>query len=117
LRPLDKIEARKLEGTRGAAYPFWSPDSKHIAFFADGKLKRIAAAGGPALPVCDAEGGSGGDWSEHDIILFAPSNQSAVFQVPANGGIPKPVTKLSPEYRNHRMPVFLPGGRIFCFWV
>jgi len=115
LRPLDKIEARKLEGTRGAAYPFWSPDSKHIAFFADGKLKRIAAAGGPALPVCDAEGGRGGDWSEHDIILFAPSNQSPLFQVAANGGTPKPVTKLSAEYRNHRMPVFLPGGRNFLF--
>ena len=115
VRPLNQIAARKLEGTRRAMYPFWSPDSKQIAFFADGKLKRIAASGGPALPVCEAEVGRGGDWSEQDIILFAPSNQSELMQVPANGGTPKPVTKLTPEYRNHRMPMFLPGGRSFLF--
>ena len=98
-------QRRKLDATRGATYPFWSPDSKQIAFFAEGKLKRIAASGGPALPVCDAERGRGGDWSEQNIILFAPDNQSEIMQIPADGGTPKPVTKLTPGDRNHRMPV------------
>ncbi|MBK5293925.1 MAG: PD40 domain-containing protein, partial [Acidobacteriia bacterium] len=117
VRRLDSLDARKLEDTGSANYPFWSPDSKQVAFFAGGKLRKISVAGGPVLPVCDAADGRGGDWSGQDTILFAPDNRSAVMQVPAAGGIPKPVTALAKNQRNHRWPVFLPGGRKFLYLV
>jgi Tol biopolymer transport system component len=117
IRSLDSLAARKLDDTRLASYPFWSPDSRQIAFFADGKLKRISASGGPALPVCDAVSGRGGDWSEQDIILFAPDNRSPLMQVAASGGIPKPVTSLAKGHRNHRWPVWLPETRRFLYLV
>jgi predicted Ser/Thr protein kinase len=115
VRRLDETSLRKLDGTRGATYPFWSPDSRNIAFFADGKLKRVPVAGGSVLPVCSAEGGRGGDWSEQDVILFSPDNRSPLFAVSASGGEPKAVTRLESGTRNHRMPVFLPGGRRFLY--
>jgi eukaryotic-like serine/threonine-protein kinase len=48
VRPLDSTEARSLAGTHGAIFPFWSPDSRFIGFFADGRLKEIEFTGGPA---------------------------------------------------------------------
>ncbi len=117
IRRLDSLETRKLENTASANYPFWSPDGKQVAFFAGGKLNKISVTGGPVLPVCDAPDGRGGDWSEQDTILFAPSNRSTLMQVPAAGGIPKPVTALVKNHRNHRWPVFLPGGRKFFYLV
>jgi WD40-like Beta Propeller Repeat len=60
IRPLDSFKARILPGTEGGrgTYPFWSPDNRFIGFFADGKLKRIDIAGGPAVTICDAPGGA-----------------------------------------------------------
>jgi hypothetical protein len=121
VRPLDSIEARKLEGTDGASYPFWSPDSQQIAFFTDGKLSRVAASGGAVLPVCEARSGRGGAWSAAGggmgTIIFAPSNQEPLFQVPAARGTPKQVTKFDPtrRERGHRFPIFLPDGRNFLY--
>src|ERR1700674_4294224 len=86
LRPLDSLAARPLPGTEGANFPFWSPDSKSIAFFADGKLKRVEAAGGAPLVLCDAgEAGSasaGGTWSRDGIILFGGTD--GLRRVPAS---------------------------------
>ncbi len=70
LRPLDSLAARPLPGTEGGNFPFWSPDSKSIAFFANGKLQRADIAGGAPLVLCDATGG-GGDWSRDGVILFS----------------------------------------------
>jgi len=54
LRPLDALQAQSMPTTEDATYPFWSPDSRYIGFFAQGKLKKIAASGGPAQSLCDA---------------------------------------------------------------
>jgi eukaryotic-like serine/threonine-protein kinase len=117
IRELDSTAARPLTGTEGANDPFWSPDSRSIAFFAEGKLKRIAASGGPALSLCDAVEGRGGSWSKNDVIVFAPNSGSPLFRVPASGGTAIPVTTLdrSLSENSHRLPWFLPDGHHFLY--
>ena len=117
LRRIDWQDARPIDGTDDASYPFWSPDSRHIGFFSEHKLKRVPATGGPVLSLCDAPNAKGGAWSPEDVILFCPSFSSPIFRVPAGGGSPVPVTKLDTAAKDasHRFPQFLPGGRRFLY--
>src|SRR5215207_8162610 len=94
IRSIDAVDASVLSRTAGARFPFWSPNSRAIAFFADGKLKRVNVSGGPVLTICDAETGFGGTWNRDDVIIFAPSAASGLFQVPAAGGQPIALTSL-----------------------
>jgi hypothetical protein len=73
IRSLDALDARPLSGTDGVTFPFWSPDSTAIAFFAQGKLRKIDVSGGPAQTLCDAPAGQGGTWNRDGVILFAPN--------------------------------------------
>jgi Tol biopolymer transport system component len=84
VRPLNSPETRELPGTEGAVYPFWSPDSQTLGFFADGKLKRIALAGGPAQVLADAPAPRGGTWHDQGIIVF--SSEARLYRVDARGG-------------------------------
>jgi Tol biopolymer transport system component len=118
LRPIESAAMRVLPGTEGASYPFWSPDSQFIAFFADGKLKKLSAiAGDPPQTICDAAAGAGGTWGASDVIVFAPTGGSALHRVPAAGGKSTPVTTLDAARKeaSHRFPSFLPDGRHFIF--
>jgi Tol biopolymer transport system component len=117
LRSLDALDARPLPGTDGASYPFWSPDSRAIAFFAGGRLKKVAAAGGPVQSLCDATAGRGGAWSRDGVIVFSPGAYDPLYRVPASGGTPVPVTRfVDPRHEvSHRWPQFLPDGRHFLF--
>ena len=119
VRPLDAPASTMLAGTVNAYYPFWSFDSIMIAFFADGKLKKIDATGGPTFSICDAPNGRGGAWNEEGIIVFAPNSAGPLHQVPAAGGISRQLTALdSTEYEvNHRWPFFLPDGNHFLYTV
>jgi len=113
LRQLDALQAQPMPTTDEAAYPFWSPDSRYIGFFAQGKLKKIAASGGPAQSLCDAPTGRGGTWNRDDVIVFSPTNGASGLQrVPAAGGVPADVTRRKDQYR---YPVFLPDGRHFLY--
>jgi Tol biopolymer transport system component len=96
---------------------FWSPDSQFIAFFAQGKLKKIAASGGPAQILCNAPEAFGGTWNRDGVIVFPPSLTSGLFQVPAGGGDPVPLapTSASTPVVQARFPEFLPDGRHFLY--
>ena len=115
VRSLDQVVARPLKGTENAWFPFWSPDSKAIAFFADGKLKRIDVVSGAPETIADASTGRGGAWGPNNIILFCPSPSDAIFQVAATGGPARAVTQLNINRgdTSHRFPAFLPDGRHF----
>ena len=111
VRRLRDTAAEKLPGTDNASYPFWSPDSRSIAFFADGKLKKIALSGGPPVVLCDALSGGGGAWSPDNTIVFASGGSSPLQRLPAAGGTPVPLTTIAEGQSGHRWPSFLPDGR------
>jgi len=99
VRPLDASAAQPLIGTDGATHPFWSPESRFVGFFADGKLKKIDAAGGPPQTLCEAPVGAGGTWSRQGVILFRPTNFGPLHRVSAAGGASSAVTKLDASRR------------------
>jgi Tol biopolymer transport system component len=110
VRALDALAPMALAGTEGATSPFWSPDSRTVGFFADRKLKRIDASGGPALTLCDAPGGAGGTWNAEGTIVFA-ATQRPLHKVSAAGGVPAVAVPFATNESAHMRPHFLPDGR------
>jgi Tol biopolymer transport system component len=119
VRLLDSLQPEPLPGTVDAEYPFWSPDGESIGFFANGSLKRLDLAGGPARVLAAAPNGRGGAWSREGIILFAPTTQSGLYRVPAGGGEATPLTRVDAgrHEASHRWPQFLPDDRHFLYFV
>jgi eukaryotic-like serine/threonine-protein kinase len=121
VRPLDSSTPILLPGTDGALLPFWSPDSSSLAFFADRKVKRIDAGGGPVTTVCDARfplnHGSRGAWGGDGVILFGDYAKGPVYRVADTGGVPEPVTRLdsSRHERRHLLQGFMSDNRRFVF--
>jgi Tol biopolymer transport system component len=116
LRSLGEGTARKLPGTEGAVYPFWSPDSRTIAFFAQGKLRKLGVDDAAPVAICDAAQGRGGSWNRGGEILFGILNQP-LQRVMATGG---PVTAAlaldaARKETDHRWPYFLPDDRHFVY--
>ena len=116
LRSLESAETRSLVGTENAAFPFWSPDSRSIGFFAGGRLKRIDVSNGLVTTLADAAG-RGGTWSSDGVIVYAPGSNTPLFRIAANGGLPVAVTRLKGQQGTHRQPHFLPDGHHFLFWA
>jgi len=127
LRSVASASTRPLAGTEGATYPFWSPDSRQIGFFAGGKLKKIAITGGPAVSLADSPGARGGAWGVGNVIVFSPSN-AGLYRVSAAGGPVAPVTLVDTASAERdlrtanpsrgdtdRWPSFLPDGRRFLY--
>jgi serine/threonine protein kinase/Tol biopolymer transport system component len=116
VRPLDSFAARALPGTEDTSFAFWSPDTRNLGFFAQGKLKRIAVAGGPPQALCDADSNRGASWGRMDVIIFARVN-GEIQRIPASGGTPQRVTALDATRHEgtHRWPYFLPDGNHFLF--
>ena len=121
VRALGSLSAQKLDKTEGAGFPFWSPDSQHIAFFADNKLKRIPVSGGSPVNIADAGVGDGGTWWQEGngegVIVFAPTTASPLLRVPASGGRPTPFTKLAEGETAHIFPQFLPDGKRILYFA
>jgi eukaryotic-like serine/threonine-protein kinase len=119
VRPLDGLVAQPLAGTEGASSPFWSHDGRHLAFMADRKLKRIDAAGGPAITLHEpARQFSVGTWNRDNVILFVgESASSPILRISAAGGTASPATAIDAVQGEltHESPFFLPDGRRFLF--
>jgi len=113
LRPMDAHQAEPMPGTEDATYPFWSPDSRYVGFFGQGKLKKIAAGGGSPQSLCDAGEGLGGSWNRDEVIVFSPGTGAAIQRVSAAGGVPTDVTRGKSSLA--AFPVFLPDGRRFLY--
>jgi Tol biopolymer transport system component len=117
VRSLDAVEAHPLDGMKEDTRPFWSPDSRYLAFIADGKLRKLPAAGGPAIDICDAPDGYDGTWGKSGWILYDGGVEGAIRGVPASGGVPRAVTFVDRAHGDarHAWPFFLPDGRHFLF--
>jgi serine/threonine protein kinase/Tol biopolymer transport system component len=117
VRELESADARPMAGTQQAFLPFWSPDSRSIAFFSDGKLKKVDVAGQNIQVLCDAPDGRGGAWSSRGVIVFAPTAIGPLMRVAEGGGPVTPATQLDPGgiQRAHRFPSFMEDGNRFVF--
>jgi eukaryotic-like serine/threonine-protein kinase len=120
MRPLDSLTAERLQGTDEAGYPFWSPDSRQLAFFQDGKLKKMDVSGEPAAVLCEAPNARGGTWGQSNLIVFTRSGEtvgSSLESVPAFGGKPALLAshKGSGVDFSNRWPEFLPDGKHFLY--
>jgi Tol biopolymer transport system component len=118
LRPLESSHPQMLAGSEDASEPFWSPDGQHIAFFANGRLKRVPAAGGTVITVCETGVAAGGTWGRDDVIIFGKL-EGPLMRVGASGGRPEPLTSFDRalEETHHLYPTFLPDGQHYVFYV
>ena len=119
LRPLDSRNARALEDTDEAQFPFWAPDSSSIGFFTRNKLKRFDLNGVGLRTIATTANGRGGTWSRNGMIVYSPRLSSALWKVAASGGEPIPATILDRTRGDarHNFPQFLPDGRHFLFFA
>src|SRR5262249_57471856 len=103
-RGVDGVCGQGGAGTEGGSFPFWSADSRFIGFFADAKLKKIDASGGPPQTLCDAGQGRGGTWNRDGVIVFAPTGGDPIHRISSSGGAATPITALDPTTRagSHR---------------
>ncbi len=111
--------AAPLYGTTGATYPFWSPDDNYVAFFAQGKLKKISSSGGTPQVLANVRQPRGGTWGSKDVILYAPGSAGPLWRVDADGTDAAMVTDKTYGEKgmtSHRWPLFLPDGDHFLFW-
>ena len=110
--------AQLLPDTDGASFPFWSPDSRSIGFFAAGKLKRVDIGGAVPQVLADAANGRGGTWNADGTILFTPSPNTSIWRVAAAGGPTSAETELLRDRQEitHYWPQFLPDGRHFLYY-
>ena len=127
VRPIGSTSAQRLDKTEDAGSPFWSPDSQHIGFFAEGTLKRIAVSGGSVQTICELSKsssvsalGDGGTWNQEGVIVFAAygaMERAPLMRVPATGGVPTAVTALAKDEMWHSWPQFLPDGRHLLYFA
>ena len=108
-----------LPGTQGASYPFWSPEGAYVAFFANGKLQKMAISGGTPQALATALAGRGGSWGRKNVIVFAADSSSPLQRINADGTGMAPVTQgiRIPQDQSHRWPLFLADGDHFLFWA
>ncbi len=119
VRRLDSETFRPLSGTDGARQPFWSPDGRHIGFFAGTTLKRVPLAGGEPVTLGEVGFSRGGAWSTGGTILVGTNYGVGVLRFSENGGEPIPVTRMDSTLgeNSHRFPVFLPDGQQFLYFA
>ena len=117
VRPVNSLTARPLTTASASAYPFWSPDSKSIAYFDKGKMMKISLDAGTSLPICDITTGRGGSWSKNGTIIMSPNATGGIYRVPSSGGQPEEIIKSDTSNKNQslRWAYFLPDGDHFLY--
>jgi DNA-binding winged helix-turn-helix (wHTH) protein/Tol biopolymer transport system component len=118
IRRFDQAKTTRLAGTEGACLPFFSPNGQWVAFFAAGKLQKVAIEGGAPVALCDAGGPGGGSWGDDDYIVAALDVSRGLSRVPAAGGMPQPLTDTKSDPSGgmmHASPQVLPGGKGVLF--
>ncbi len=120
LRDLNAFEARPVASAGGAKQPFFSPDGRWVAFFAQGQLQKVEVTGGAPVRLTEAAYAFGGTWNDDNTIIYAASLSSGLLRIPASGGTPESLTKPDGAARGyaHVFPQVLPGGRkiLFTTW-
>jgi len=121
VRALGERTAKALDGTDGAAMPFFSPDGQWIAFFAGGKLKKVSVGGAAVQDIVDAPQPRGGDWARDGYIYFAPSGLGGIWRAPEGGGAATEVTSRDAAIGeiSHRWPHVVDGSNtlLFSSWI
>jgi len=119
LRDLSSFEPRAVAGSSGALQPFFSPDGKWVAFFAQGQLQKAEVSGGAPIRLVEAPNPFGGTWNDDNTVIYAPSLGSGLLRIPAGGGMPESLTKPDGGLKGyaHVLPQALPGGRSVLFTV
>ena len=119
LRPVNSLRAKPLAVVNIFCFPFWSPDSRYIAYFTNNKLLKIPFNGGEPVTICEisSPGFAGGSWSKNGTIVFLPSYLDGIYKVSADGGKPESLIKIdtSKNWGGLRWPYFLPDGKHFLF--
>jgi eukaryotic-like serine/threonine-protein kinase len=118
VRPMNSLDAQRIPGTEGSTRPFWSPDSRFLAFFANGKLYKVDVSGGPPIAIADAPRGADGSWGRQNIILFdGTASADSVQWVSASGGVPAGATIIDRKAGEAftAWPQFLPDGKHFLY--
>src|SRR4029079_6730149 len=120
VRDVNEFESRPLPGTEGGSRPFFSPDGETVAFYADGRVRRVSFSGGDPVTICQNPTESpGADWGPDGTIVLSPLWTSGLWRVPAAGGTPVQVT--TPDRKKgesgHFWPRFLPDGRHVLFTI
>ncbi|MBI3425684.1 MAG: serine/threonine-protein kinase [Acidobacteria bacterium] len=118
VRPLNSFTAQALPGTEDAALPFWSPDSRSLGFFSEGKLKRIELLGATPQTICEAKIPVGASWNRAGEIVLSGSGD-VLYRVPATGGVPTALTTLDASHGEiiQGLPQFLPDGQHFLYFA
>lgn len=116
IRPMNSLTAYPLPGTENAGRPFWSPDSRYLAYFSGNQLKKIPASGGPAQLICEVAGADG-CWGSSGVIIFDYMTNDSIRQVSASGGVPTAATTINRDRGEiyHAWPWFLPDGEHFLY--
>jgi serine/threonine protein kinase len=117
LRPLDALDASPLPGTEGAERPFWSPDSRFLGFFTNGRLKKISISGGPAQVLGEAATGADGAWGRDGVILYDGTGTEPLWRFPPKESSPQPASTVNTSRGEigHAWPEFLPDGKRFLY--